>query len=51
VTEQQLVAALETTVTLLASPVPMTKALGPVHTAEFSAPAVPLYCWNCTFLI
>jgi len=51
VTEQQLVAALETTVTLLASPVPMPLASKPVHTAEFSASAVPLYCWNCTFLI
>ncbi|MGV3757689.1 MAG: hypothetical protein ACO1QS_20095 [Verrucomicrobiota bacterium] len=51
VTEQQLVAALETTVTLLASLVPVTKVVGPVHTAEFSASAVPLYCWNCTFLI
>jgi len=51
VTEQQLVAALEATVTLLASPVPVTKVAGPVHTAEFSASAVPLYCWNCTFLI
>jgi len=51
VTEQQLVAALETTATLLASPVTVTKVAGPVHTAEFSVSAVPLYCWNCTFLI
>ena len=51
VSEQQWVAALEITVTLLTSPLPVASVLGPVHTAELSVPAVPLYCWNCTFLI
>jgi hypothetical protein len=51
VTEQQLVAALESTVTLLATPVASPKVFDPVHTTDLSASAVPLYCWNCTFLI
>jgi hypothetical protein len=51
VTEQQLVAALESTVTLLTAPVAAPKVFDPVHTADFSASAVPLYCWNCTLLI
>jgi hypothetical protein len=51
VTEQQLVAALDAAVVLLTSPVPAAKVSASVHTADFSASSVPLYCWNCTLLI
>lgn len=50
-TEQQLLTALASAVAVLAEPISTALPSGKVTVPVPSAPAVPLYCQNCIFLI